>query len=74
VADLEAGGIDVESRLVAHRPADAILQVAEEVDARMILVGTVRENPIAGVVLGSVVLNLVQRSPFPVLVVRAPDA
>ena len=74
VADLEAAAVEVESRLVAHRPADAILQVAEEVDARMIIVGTVGENPITGAVLGSVVLKLVQRSPFPVLVVRAPDA
>lgn len=74
VADLEAAGIEVESRLVAHRPADAILQVAEEVAARMIVVGTVGENPITGVVLGSVVLKLVQRSPFPLLVVRSPDA
>lgn len=69
VADLEAAGVEVESRLVGHRPAEAILQVAEEVGARLIVVGTVGENPITGALLGSVVLRLIQRSSVPMLVV-----
>jgi nucleotide-binding universal stress UspA family protein len=68
-ADLEAAGIEVETRLVGHKPAEAILDVANEVDARLIVVGTVGENPITGSLLGSVVLRLVQRSSRPLLVV-----
>ena len=73
VADLRAAGIEVETRLVSGKPADAILDVAEEVGAAAIVVGTVGENPITGALLGSVVLRLVQRSPLPLLVVPMAD-
>ncbi len=68
-ADLSAAGIECETKLVAHKPADALLQVAAEVGAGLLVVGTVGENPITGALLGSVVLRLVQRSPLPLLVV-----
>ena len=69
VAQLELAGIDAESRLESGKPADVILQTAGEVDADVIAVGTVGENPITRALLGSVVLRLVQRSTIPVLVV-----
>jgi nucleotide-binding universal stress UspA family protein len=69
VADLEAAGIKVESRLVSGKPAEALIDVAKEVGAGAIVVGTVGEHPITGALLGSVVLRLVQRSPLPILVV-----
>lgn len=69
VVDLEAAGIETSSRLVEGKPADALIEVAQEVGAEAIIVGTVGENPITGALLGSVVLRLVQRSPIPVLVV-----
>jgi nucleotide-binding universal stress UspA family protein len=69
VADLEAAGVEVESRLVSGKPADVLIDVANEVGASAIVVGTVGESPIAGAFLGSVVLRLIQRSPLPVLVV-----
>lgn len=69
VDDLGAAGITVTTRLVEARPADALVSVARETDARMIVVGTVGENPITGALLGSVVLKLVQRSPFPLHIV-----
>ncbi|MGL6279244.1 MAG: universal stress protein [Gaiella sp.] len=68
-ADLEAAGVRVETRLVAEKPADAILGVADEVDAALVAVGTVGESPISGALLGSVVLKLVQRCRRPLLVV-----
>ena len=74
VADLEAAGIEVESRLVSSKPADALIDVAKEVAAAAIVVGTVGENPIAGAFLGSVVLRLIQRSSIPVLVVPTSEA
>ena len=69
VSDLRDAGITVSERLVAQRPADALLDVAAEVGARLIVVGTEGENPITGAFLGSVVLKLVQRSSVPLLVV-----
>ena len=71
VADLEAAGIETTSRMVATKPADALIAVAEEVGADTIVVGTVGENPISGALLGSVALRLVQRSSIPILVVPA---
>jgi nucleotide-binding universal stress UspA family protein len=73
VADLEASGIETGSRIISAKPADAILEVAREVGADMIVVGTVGEGPITGAILGSVVLRLVQRSTIPVLVVPATE-
>jgi len=69
VADLESAGVEVTSRLVSDKPADAILDVASEVGAGLIVVGTVGESPVTGALLGSVVLKLVQRSSIPLLVV-----
>ena len=74
VTDLEAADVEVSWRLVEAKPADALIQVAEEVGADTIVVGTVGENPISGALLGSVVLRLVQRSSTPLLVVPAPQA
>ena len=73
VADLEAAGIEVESRLVSGKPADVLIDVAKEVGAAAIVVGTVGENPISGAFLGSVVLRLIQRSSIPVLVVPTSE-
>jgi nucleotide-binding universal stress UspA family protein len=71
VADLEAAGIEVSWRIVEAKPADALIQVADEVRADTIVVGTVGENPISGALMGSVVLRLIQRSAIPLLVVPA---
>ena len=68
-ADLGAADIEFETRLLAHKPADAILEVADEVGAGLIAVGTVGEGPITGAILGSVVLKLLHRSRIPMLVV-----
>ena len=74
VVDLEAAGIETSSHILAIKPAEAILAVADEVGAAMIVVGTVGESPIAGAMLGSVVLKLVQRSSTPLLVVPVTDS
>ena len=74
VADLEAEGIEASARIISAKPADAILSVAAEVGADMIVVGTVGENPISGALLGSVVLRLVQKSSTPLLVVPTSES
>ena len=67
-------GVTAESTLVPKRPAEALLAVAEERSARLIVVGTASERPLTGVILGSVPHKLVHRSAIPVLVVPVPDA
>ena len=66
-------GVAAEAVLVAKRPAEALLALAEERDARMIVVGSASERPLTGLILGSVPHKLVHRSSVPVLVVP-PDA
>lgn len=73
VADLEDAGVAVSSRLVEGKPAEALIAVAGETGADLIVVGTHGENPISGALLGSVVLRLVQRAKVPLLVVPATD-
>jgi nucleotide-binding universal stress UspA family protein len=69
VADLQAAGIDAESRMGHGKPADVLIAVAKDVGAKMIVVGTEGEGAITGTILGSVVLKLLQRSPVALHVV-----
>ena len=69
---LEDAGVEFEVELVPERPADGLVDVAEQTDASMIVVGTNGEHPIKGVVLGSVPHKLLHVSPVPVLVVPNP--
>ena len=62
-------GVDAEAVVVAQRPAEALIQLADERGARMIVVGASGEGPIAGAILGSVPYKLLHRSHVPVLVV-----
>jgi nucleotide-binding universal stress UspA family protein len=73
VADLESAGLEATPRLVSAKPADALVDVARETGAQLIVVGSEGESPLAGAILGSVVLRLVQRSPLPLLVVPAAE-
>ena len=74
VARAGEAGVTAESALVPKRPAEALLEVAIERSARLIVVGTASERPLTGVILGSVPHKLVHRSTIPVLVVPVPDA
>jgi nucleotide-binding universal stress UspA family protein len=67
----EQGGA-IESELVAKRPADALIDVAERRDARMIVVGSYGEAPLKGAILGSTPYKLLHQTDRPVLVVPAP--
>ena len=66
-------GVYAESVLVSKRPAEALVSLAAERDARMIVVGSASERPLTGLILGSVPHKLVHRSNVPVLVVPMPD-
>jgi nucleotide-binding universal stress UspA family protein len=62
-------GVEAGVALVAERPAPAILDVARQRDARMIVIGTHGESPLRGAIVGSVPHKLLHLSDRPVLVV-----
>jgi nucleotide-binding universal stress UspA family protein len=61
----------VEMEIVAQRPADALINVAEQRSAEMIAVGHGGQGPFRAALLGSVTYEMVHRCVRPVLVV--PD-
>ncbi|MCU0313110.1 MAG: universal stress protein [Solirubrobacteraceae bacterium] len=71
LADL--GFAEYEALLIDDRPADGLVRVADERDARMIVVGGAGERPIAGALLGATPHNLLHLTDRPVLVVRQHD-
>ncbi len=73
LGDLHDRHPGAEVALVAQRPVDALLALAEEHDARAIVVGTFGEHPIKGAILGSTPHKLVHVSPRPVLIVPVAD-
>jgi nucleotide-binding universal stress UspA family protein len=66
-----AQGVEIDIQLVAKRAAEALIDVAAERDARMIVVGTFGDPPLKGIVLGSTPNKLLYMSERPVLVVPA---
>jgi nucleotide-binding universal stress UspA family protein len=60
---------EVEAVVVPRPPAEALVEVGAERDARVIVVGTRGESPIRGALLGSTPHKLLQLSDRPVLVV-----
>ena len=69
----KAGGVPCDVAMVAKRGADALIEVADERDARMIVVGSQGETPIKGAILGSTPHKLLHTSHRPVLVVPTGD-
>ncbi len=64
-------GVEVSYELVPKRGAEALLDVARQRDARMIVVGGAGEAPLKGAILGSTPYKLLHQSARPVLVVPA---
>ncbi len=66
-----AAGVEAELAVVDARPVDALLELAEARDARMIIVGSYGESPIKGAILGAVPHKLLHLADRPVLAVPA---
>jgi len=64
-------GVEIEVELVPKRAAEALIEVAERRDARMIVVGSFGDPPLRGVILGSTPNKLLYMAERPVLVVPA---
>jgi nucleotide-binding universal stress UspA family protein len=64
-------GVDIEAQLVPKRAAEALIEVADERDARVIVVGSFGDPPLKGMILGSTPNKLLHLADRPVLVVPA---
>jgi nucleotide-binding universal stress UspA family protein len=74
VQQLSEDGFRPSLRIVEHvgpQPAHDIADVAREVGADLVVMGTRGHGPIAGMLLGSVVLRLLHVAPCPVVAVPA---
>ncbi len=67
-----AAGVEVEHRVIAGAPADAITNLAIEEHAGLIAVGSHGRRGLERLLLGSVAEAITRRARCPVLVVRAP--
>jgi nucleotide-binding universal stress UspA family protein len=65
-----AGATAVEERAVVGAPVDALVELAEDVGADLLVVGNVGLSTIAGRLLGSVPANVSRRAKVDVLIVH----
>ena len=65
-----AGANDVEEKAVVGAPVDALVDLAAEVNADLLVVGNVGLSTIAGRLLGSVPANVARRSKCDVLIIH----
>jgi nucleotide-binding universal stress UspA family protein len=66
----QAGAKNVEEKAIVGAPVDALVELAEEVKADLLVVGNVGLSTIAGRLLGSVPANVARRSKTDVLIVH----
>lgn len=65
-------GIDIQPQIVEGRPADGLIELADEHDAPVIVVGTKGHGLFKSAILGSTPHKLLHWTERPVLVVPAP--
>ncbi|HEX6688766.1 MAG TPA: universal stress protein [Solirubrobacterales bacterium] len=68
---VQTDGVEVSYELVPKRGAEALLDIAQQRDARMIVVGGAGKGPLKGAILGSTPYKLLHQTGRPVLVVPA---
>ena len=73
IARAEEAGVRLRTRLTTGDPAERICAYAEEIDARLIAIGTRGHGTVASLLLGSVSHAVMRRASCPVLVVREPE-
>jgi nucleotide-binding universal stress UspA family protein len=70
---LRAAGVEAEGAVRSGAATSGVLLYAEETDADVIVVGASSKGKVARKVLGSVPVELIQRSRRPVLVITPPS-
>jgi nucleotide-binding universal stress UspA family protein len=70
VEQAQEAGAEAELHLVDRASVDALMAVADEINARMIVVGSYGDSPLKGAILGSTPHKLVHLAKRPVLVVH----
>lgn len=65
-----AGAEDIEEKAIVGAPVDALVDLANESDADLLVVGNVGLSTIAGRLLGSVPANVARRAKSDVLIVH----
>lgn len=68
-----AHGAEIGEELVPKRGVEALIEVADERQARMIVVGSFGESALKGIILGSTTNKLLHLTDRPVLVVPAEE-
>jgi nucleotide-binding universal stress UspA family protein len=68
-----AGGLEIGEELVPKRGVEALIEVADAREARMIVVGSFGESALKGIILGSTTNKLLHLTDRPVLVVPAEE-
>lgn len=72
--DLKRRRLSVTPMLVSGIPSGRIVEVAADLGADLIVIGTRGRSRVKSLLLGSVAENVVQKAPCPVVVVKAPRA
>ncbi|WKG01678.1 universal stress protein [Mycolicibacterium sp. HK-90] len=68
-----AGASDIVERAVEGAPVDALVKLAKEVDADLIVVGDIGLDSVAGRLLGSVPATIARRVKIDILIVHTAD-
>ncbi|CDO32964.1 universal stress protein [Mycolicibacterium porcinum] len=68
-----AGATDIVERAVEGAPVDALVRLAKEVDADLIVVGDIGLDSVAGRLLGSVPATIARRVKIDILIVHTAD-
>ncbi|HKZ12562.1 MAG TPA: universal stress protein [Solirubrobacterales bacterium] len=66
-------GVEIDEELVPKRGLEALIDVADDRQARMIVVGSFGESALKGIILGSTTNKLLHLTDRPVLVVPAEE-
>lgn len=66
-------GVNVEQRLLDGRPSDAILETAAEVEADLVVMGSVSHSALSGILFGSTAENVLPHLETSLLVMK-PDS
>ena len=73
--ELRSAGVDHEVRQLVRGmdPADDLVNVAQDVDAEIIVIGLRRRSPVGKLILGSNAQRVLLDAPCPVLAVKADE-